>query len=246
MPYQPRALTLFGTLTLLTTFMSGCAAPNDDETSEPEEVAEVEAAATACNYSQALTQQQNATKAFKYALGGSTNPASGSLGLALTNFRTKIAEGKIQVYSPVATTVCGRLAGKARVAAIGLTVAEANQLKGLGDLADSTWGSGASNFLYVDGATVRQDPTDPTKYIFTAWFDPEPAKLTQSLSGSTGATAAAVYVNSGIGTSVIKWVSTAAAGSVAAGTPCTTGDASVDTQTTKVIQVLANGYRRCL
>jgi hypothetical protein len=245
MPYLPRALTLFGTLTLLTTFSSGCAAPNDDETSEPEEVAEVEAAATVCT-SQAKTHQQNATKAFKYVLGGSTNPATGSLGLALTNFRTKISQGKMQVYSPVATTICGQLAGKARVAAIGLTLAEANQLKGLGDLANSTWGTGASSFLYVDGATVRQDPTDPTKYIFTAWFDPEPAKLTQSLSGSTGATAAAVYANSGVSTSVIKWVSTAAAGSAAAGTPCTTGDASVDIQTTKVIQVLSNGYRRCL
>jgi hypothetical protein len=82
----------------------------------------------------------------------------------------------------------------------------------------------------------------------TMFMDPEPARLTQSLSGTTGATAAAVYVNSAVATRATKWPSTYTSGGTnppAAGTPCSTGDLPLDGTTTSMIQA-SGSYRKCL
>lgn len=238
-----RFFSITGVLTL--TLAAGCASPNDEATATAEETAEVEQAAVACPIGGSAVQAK-VTKAYKYIIGGTVNPATGSLGLALTSLRSKVLAGRIDIFTPVAATVCYRDVGKAKLVAWGMTSVEINQLKALGDLADDAWGTGASRFIYVSEPSIVEDPTDPGKYFFTAWIDPEPAKLTQNLSGSTGATAAALYTGSNTATNVVKWVSTAAAGTVAGGTPCTTGDATIDTVTLRSIQVLSNGYRRCL
>jgi hypothetical protein len=78
---------------------------------------------------------------------------------------------------------------------------------------------------------------------------PEPAQLTQSLSGTTGATGAAVYVNTQQQTQVVKWPSTytATANPLPPGTPCSTGALAAGAVTSKVIQALGtSNYRRCV
>jgi hypothetical protein len=68
---------------------------------------------------------------------------------------------------------------------------------------------------------------------------------TQSLSGSNGATAAAVYENSSVSTSVIKWSSTSVyAPSLAAGTPCSTIELESGVETLQTI-VGSYSYKRC-
>jgi hypothetical protein len=78
-----------------------------------------------------------------------------------------------------------------------------------------------------------------------AWA-PEPARLSQNLSGSTGATAAAVYVNTGEPTTVFSRPSTwtAAGPWVEAGRPCATGSLPEGWETTSVIERTGN-YVRC-
>jgi hypothetical protein len=87
-----------------------------------------------------------------------------------------------------------------------------------------------------------------------AWFvgagtalAPEPARLTQSLSGATGTMGAAVYVSSNQSTSVVKWPTSwlSAYPLPEAGKPCSPYDMAAWQQTTRVI--VANGsYRKCL
>ena len=75
---------------------------------------------------------------------------------------------------------------------------------------------------------------------------PEPADLTASLSGSTGATAAAVYSNTFVPTRVLLWPATwTAGGTAAAGTPCSTYGLPVGSRATKTIQLSASGLRKC-
>jgi hypothetical protein len=264
------SLAVIGTLLA---FAAGCAAPNDtaEPADEEQQVVDSELssssggvggigggsgstaanidvpAPTACN-GNIITrrdQQAKATRALKYALGGTSNPATGSFGLALNSLRSKMASGRMNIFPGVAATVCGIKAVKFKLVALDLTYTEATQLAQFASLSDDAWGTGASRFIFVDGASVVKDPTNNT-YMFSTWIDPEPAKLTQNLSGSTGATAAAIYTNSEAATNVIKWSSTAAAGSPAGGTPCSPGDLSVSSETLKVIQVLPNAYRKCL
>jgi hypothetical protein len=80
---------------------------------------------------------------------------------------------------------------------------------------------------------------------------PEPARLATVLSGSTGATAAAVFVNSSAPTRVLyyssSWVVGGSSGP-AAGTPCSSMALPADPTTTQVIQAFTSGaytYRRC-
>jgi hypothetical protein len=77
---------------------------------------------------------------------------------------------------------------------------------------------------------------------------PEPARLTVDLYGSTGATGAAVYTYSNVGTTVIKWpgtytYTTSASIKASVGAPCSTGDIPWGTETRKVIQGAGNYYR---
>ena len=73
---------------------------------------------------------------------------------------------------------------------------------------------------------------------------PEPAKLSTSLSSSTGATAAAILVTSHVPTKVVAYSSSfmTSASGPAAGTPCSSSAMAIDA-TTHVIQVyVSSGY----
>lgn len=80
---------------------------------------------------------------------------------------------------------------------------------------------------------------------------PEPAKLKVSLSGSSGATAAAILVNSAVSTNVVKWPGSSSAATSsgflpAIGTPCSTTLASAGSETDSVIVAGATSTtRRC-
>jgi hypothetical protein len=74
---------------------------------------------------------------------------------------------------------------------------------------------------------------------------PGPADLKAPLTGSTGATADAVFVNTGTPTRVLLWSSTfVPGGTYPAGTPCSTYGLSAGERTTKVIVVNASGTQR--
>lgn len=78
---------------------------------------------------------------------------------------------------------------------------------------------------------------------------PGPADLTANLSGYTGATAAAVYADSGAPTTVKLWpgVWTSSGGTLAAGTPCSPGSLLAGERATKTIQVNSSGSQaRCV
>jgi hypothetical protein len=86
-----------------------------------------------------------------------------------------------------------------------------------------------------------------------AWFGgartasaPEPARVVEPLSGGTGATAAAVTVNTNQRTRVLKWPAayTSSALRPPAGTPCSTADLPADAEVTSCIQAVGT-YRRC-
>jgi len=75
---------------------------------------------------------------------------------------------------------------------------------------------------------------------------PEPAQLTAELTGWTGVSASAVYVNTSLETSVKKWPSSYMyAPNLAPGTPCSPVDLAAGAETAKVIQATGN-YRRCV
>jgi hypothetical protein len=76
-----------------------------------------------------------------------------------------------------------------------------------------------------------------------AWA-PEPARLTQPLSGSNGASAAAYYDNTLGFTTVVKWPTSWTPGPPEAGSPCSTVNLPYGYVTTSVIERTA-GYARC-
>lgn len=73
---------------------------------------------------------------------------------------------------------------------------------------------------------------------------PEPVRTTAPLYGSNGATAAAVYVNTSIETTVTQWPGSYTVGSIPAGTPCATYPLAVGQETSMVI-VATGSYRKC-
>jgi hypothetical protein len=109
--------------------------------------------------------------------------------------------------------------------------------RNVGKQLDDCWGVGVSGFYYADPTQDR---------VRRIYIDPEPARLTKDLFGSTGATAAAVYVNTGAETVVMKWPgsSTWSASPPPAGLPCSTGDIPWNTETLKIIQGTGS-TRRC-
>jgi hypothetical protein len=75
---------------------------------------------------------------------------------------------------------------------------------------------------------------------------PEPADLKTSLTGSTGATAAAYYASSFAPTNVLLWPATwTPAPNIAAGTPCSTYGLPAGSRTSKTIQAFYT-LRRCV
>ena len=73
---------------------------------------------------------------------------------------------------------------------------------------------------------------------------PEPALLTVDLTGNTGASAVAVYVNSASKTTAVSWPATLTGGSIAAGTPCSNVPLTNGQTTSKVI-VAVGALRKC-
>lgn len=73
---------------------------------------------------------------------------------------------------------------------------------------------------------------------------PQPADTKAPLANSTGATAAAVYSDTKLPTTVVVWPGSFQPGNVAAGTPCSTYGLPAGSRTSKVIE--AKGpLRRC-
>ena len=205
-----------------------------------EEVASAPAASVCpTNASAAAGYQQQATKVVGYLLGGE-NPlrGAGCNYSACAKLAAAFSENKCVLSSAVPGNVCGLQAGLIPVecndmASVGLADATA-----CGAELDACFGPGVSGFFVA----ISHKTND---HVFE--LDPEPARLTQSLSGSNGATAAAVYVNSGQNTTVVRWPGSYTSGSVLppAGMPCSTLDLPPGSDTTKVIVAYGN-YRKCM
>lgn len=257
MPHARRFVVAALTSVSMAIPLVGCAAQDTDDvadvTDEVETLSE-QSEVSSCPANPPVTQKKVHT-ALMYTLGGGhvrvlQNMAcdgknAGTLsGEAISNIhilKGMLEDGSAILGGASKTSVCGvsvaerhlnpgsePVYGTARNAAR-LWMAVQNIAREL----DACW-PGAKNFVYLgtDGKTIK--------------IDPEPVKLTQSLSSSNGATAAGVFVNNNDSTDVLKWLTTAAPGTAAGGTPCSTSSLSANTETLKLIQVLPNGYRRCL
>jgi hypothetical protein len=193
--------------------------------------------------------QQRVTAYVDYVLGSPTSPftaypCSNLLGsnllstqaeakLEADTLRNAVARDACTVGDAIQATVCSLPATERVVACLGLSGPELAVVAVAGTTLDLCWGVGASGFLHSS-----QDG------LYTH-VDPEPVITTQPLSGSNGATAAAVYQNSRTSTQVTKWYSTGVyAPNLAAGIPCSIGDLAQGATATKVI--LGSGsYKRC-
>lgn len=104
-------------------------------------------------------------------------------------------------------------------------------------------GGGGGGFAGKGGGDGQEQC--PPAPVMRLMIDPQPAQATASLTGSTGATAAATFVNTGTSTNIIKWTPSYSPGSTApAGTPCAVTDLGVNEVTPKFIQVFGSN-RRC-
>lgn len=150
-----------------------------------------------------------------------------------------LPKGYASLTPATAATVCGLPA-----AVYGIDVSNEMPydqwlaIRDCGEKLDKCWGVGVSGFFYAAPASENK-----TRKIY---IDPEPAKLTSDLVGSTGATAAAVYESSGGEVKALKWPGTyvSSAAPPAAGTPCSTTDLYSGTDIIKMIQGVGS-YRRC-
>jgi hypothetical protein len=113
-----------------------------------------------------------------------------------------------------------------------------NVVNDLVDAMTTCWGSTVAPFAKVG----EERTTSPRGWMVIV--DPRPAKLTANLAGSTGATAAAVFVADSSPTMAYFFGSTWASGSAPAGTPCSTIPLATEQETTKEIQA-AGSLRRC-
>ena len=92
-------------------------------------------------------------------------------------------------------------------------------------------------------AQIIQINGDYRKCIDASAPSPEPARLTEPLSGGTPA--AAVFISNGMPTSVVKWPGSFTFNTtLKAGTPCATVDLAAGQETPKTIQANGN-YRKC-
>lgn len=197
--------------------------------------------------------QAKATSVMQYLVGGKDpftpdevmyNPACKEAQINATNLRNMISPSSSKIAATAvlqaaySDKVCGLPAALyALDISSQISPSAWDAQKKTGQLLDKCWGVGVSGFYYAD-------PTqDKTRRIY---IDPEPARLTTDLYGSTGATAAAVYTNTGAATNVIKWPSsyTWSSSPPPAGTPCSNGDVPWGTETLKLIQG-SGSYRRC-
>lgn len=113
---------------------------------------------------------------------------------------------------------------------------------------DKCWDRGVSGFFWV----MEKVPTERNKdghLVNVLGIDPEPANLGDPLGATTGATAAATYVNSGVKTTVIEWPGTlVSAPWLAPGTPCSTTALSAHDVTKQIIVApsATSDRRKCL
>jgi hypothetical protein len=191
------------------------------------------------------TAQKSANDIWSYVMGkttalSSTDPRRADLdalrGAIINNWHGTIYDGPSGVYS-----ICGVKASVHRIA-IDLVQNDtfwSSWSKILGST-DST----TVAFLNVQGGQIPAPPGDPHFYTFV--IDPEPAQTVAALSGASGASASAVYVNSQVATSVIKWpTSYTPAGSVVpvAGAACSPVDLGSGTEVTRAIMKNGNNYK---
>jgi hypothetical protein len=209
--------------------------------------------------------QKKATAVWEYVSGGSVFPstkypctAGGTLSTTkLGALRSKLAAARTSTTSycdagaATKTYVCGVSALVYDVYCEGLTLGNLNNIGAIAENLDSCWGTGVSGFFNVeDGSAWKYKKADGT-YIYGLSIrnDPEPARLTAPLGGSTGAAAAAYYVNSGTGVTAIwhsgNWTSWSS-GAPAAGTPCSTTSLGSWSDVTKTIVASGSYYRKCM
>lgn len=255
--------TVFGIVTasVLATLVVGCAAaePSDDDVQVAPEMS------VTPKYTPPLTggvcpdpsvgstekpwyYQQKATTVVAYLLGGKApftaddltkEPACVDAQKCTTILRDALQpKGSATLSAATAANVCGLPA-----AVYALSISQEmpydqwNLVKTCGQVLDKCWGVGVSGFFYADPAQ------DKSRKVY---IDPEPARLTSDLIGSTGATAAAVYESSGGEVKTLKWPGSyvSVAYPPAAGTPCSTTDMLAGTETLKLIQATGS-FRRC-
>lgn len=258
--------------------LAGCAAPSDEPGLADERVGKVssalpmctedgcpsgvepvdpfwEVAAGTCTQGSAAVQKK-VTAAWNYILGGPSPltaypcTQSGVTGIPyMSTLRTKINSGKCVVGEPVRQTVCGVAAVVREVTCEGLTRTEQGQIGGIAAKMDQCWGLGASGLFNTEAGSAWTDHTTYGNGI-SMTIDPEPAMLTQSLSGSTGAAAAAYFVNTYASTRVVRWPDTWTYdyyNQAPAGTPCSKDALGAWTEVTRTIQASTTGTRRiCL
>jgi hypothetical protein len=238
--------------------VAGCSGEYTDGStgSDPTEAVDEQSQALilGCPSTNEVGTQKRVTAYVNYVLGSPTSPftahpCNNLLGLDLLGtqllstqveaklvadtLRNAVASGACTVGDPIAATVCGLPSAERVVSCLGLSGPELLVVAGAGAVLDLCWGVGASGFFHSS-----QDG------LYT-YIDPEPVSTTQPLSGSNGATAAAVYQNSQNPTKVIKWYTTGIyAPNLAAGTPCSTSDLPVGATATKVI-IGSGNYKRC-
>jgi len=198
-------------------------------------------AASICptNASTAARDQQQATTFVAYLLGGE-NPlrGAGCNYSACANLAAAFSASQCVLSSAVPGNVRGLQAGLIAVECNAMESVAFAEATACAAQLDACFGGGVSDFfLPISNKT--------NAHVFE--LDPEPVSLVQPIGSTTGATAAAVYVNSGLGTTAIKWPSTYTGGGnlPPAGTSCTTGAANAGTITYQVI-VASGNYRKCM
>jgi hypothetical protein len=241
-----------GTLSVTLIVVAGCGQPNNGGSTEVGTSTDPLLGETCPGAGAAVGDQQRTTAFVDYVVGSPTSPfdaypCNGSLlaplgGLtapALADLLQGLfASGVCTTSDPTQTTVCSLPAAERVLTCTGLSPVDGLAVKLTASTIDLCWGAGAGAFFQVSQRGFLGD-------VLSVHMDPEPVTTTQTLSGSNGATADAVYQNSGTPTSVIKWYTNFIyAPNLAAGTPCSQSDLPVDATAYK--SILASGnYRRC-
>ncbi len=235
---------LFGCLSFAA---SGCVSEDATKsTSEEGAVASVASELGVCPATTALKidRQRRASDILAYILGDDSKaPSNFWVKLNADDIRRDIASGQLIPSRGVSKTACGLPAAYVRfdceASSNGFCVsAEYNDFGFLASDAEEIW-PGITPFMHVSGGG------GDTAYVE---FDPEPAVLTSSLRGGSGASASAVFVNSGAPTSARKWSSTwtsCTSNCPAGGQPCSASTLYAGSISSSEIQKSGNDYK-CL
>ena len=262
--YRPLALALAPSLFASITLISGCNADGDSTAADPpiDHVSSALVANSSCPSTSLRTEQRGwyqmkATRSASFVLGGTdprkadpllndgdsdpANPYCAEAYQCLDRIRRDIIAGVATVSPTLPGQACEMPAGvftidyAHRPDAKTAAMIEACSVK-----QDKCWDTGVSGFFFV-----RPDKLGDKATTLTLEVDPQPAQAVAKLSGSSGASAAAIYVNTLVDTTVVKWPSGYTPGSLApAGAPCSNVDLLEGTETVKIIQIIGSS-RRC-